>query len=83
MTDQNGRLTDGIFPVVGGYYGAPVVLLLDHVLLHDSGLLTFNCAIIVLLCPFLLLELRAVSCMYTYSLIIFAKNNISQANGPG
>ena len=80
MADQNGKLTDGIFPVVGGYYGAPVVLLLDHVL-HDSGLLTFNCATIVFLCPFLLLELRAVSCMYIPILTLFLLKNISHTNG--
>ena len=47
IADQNWNLTDGIFLIVGTYCGAPVVLLLSHVL-HDSVLLTFNCAAIVL-----------------------------------
>ena len=47
VTEQNGRLTDGLFlMVVESYCGVPVVLLLNHVL-HDSMLLTFNCAAIV------------------------------------
>ena len=47
LTEKNGKLTDGLFlMVVESYCGVPVVLLL-HRVLHDSMLLTLNCAAIV------------------------------------
>ena len=61
MAAQNGRHTDGIFLAARTYCGAPALLLLHHVL-HDSILLTFNCAAIVLL---LVLSHRAVNYMYS------------------
>ena len=48
MAEENGKLTDGIFLVIESYCGAPARLLL-HRVLHDSVLLTFNCAAIIIL----------------------------------